>query len=298
MNRLLTLSLATIAVLACGCSAAPPSSHEVGHDPILANASGVAMVVDVCVQRNGLGGSGDYFIVDESRFGAAAVQDKLSKYFSESNIIVREQALFVCGAQHGDQPSILTADRVGSDASLREQPLLFVASKNHDSDYAAALRVISRYAFERATAENDTASSPSVSQLQFLDAADLVQYETGAASVFFLGAMGVSRTGALNTVSVIGRTIFAVATAVPIGSGFGNDYYLFFMPGAQSSGRLMAGALIDLSTGDLAWSNAVRVGGNPAKEKHWENDQPIELLIHDLLFQPSGLELLDGASNR
>ncbi len=286
MDRKSIASLVACTVFIGGCSAAPPSSREVGHDPILARAEGVVVLVDVCLQRDGLGGAGDYFVVEESQHGAMRVQDKLRQYLDDSNIHVRAQATLICGAQHGDKESILTSDRIGGDASMRSQPLLFTSSNTADDEgYELALQIISAYAFERAAA-GDAAKPGAVSQLEFLDAADVVQNRTGAASIFFLGALGSSRSGAANVVSAIGRVIVGTATGVAT-AGLGGDYYVMFLPGGKASGRLMEAALIDLESGQLTWSNAVNVGGNPAHEKNWENDQPIELLIHDILFQPS-----------
>jgi len=288
MDRKSIASLVACTVFICGCSAAPPSSREVGHDPILARAEGVVVLVDVCLQRDGLGGGGDYFVVEESQYGAMRVQDKLRQYLGDSNIHIIAQATLICGAQHGDKESILTADRIGGDASMRSQPLLFTSSITTDEGYKSALQLVSAYAFERAAA-GDAAKPGAVSQLEFLDAADVVQNRTGAASIFFLGALGSSRSGAANVVSAVGRAIIGTATAVAT-AGLGGDYYVMFLPGGKASGRLMEAALIDLESGQLTWSNAVNVGGNPAQEKNWENDQPIELLIHDILFQPSSTD--------
>jgi hypothetical protein len=223
------------------------------------------------------------------------VQEKLRQYLGDSNIHVRQQATLVCGARHGDKESILTADRIGGNASMQRQPLSFSSTDTTDRRYESAMQLISAYAFERAAA-GDTTNPTAITQLEFLDAADVVRDQTGAASIFFLGALGTSRSGAANVVSTIGRTIVGAATGMAT-AGLGGDYYLMFIPGGKTSGRIMEAALIDLESGQLTWSNAVNVGGNPAAEKNWKNNQPIELLIHDILFQPSGVELLDVDDN-
>lgn len=54
--------------------------------------------------------------------------------------------------------------------------------------------------------------------------------------------------------------------------------------GHKISGRMMKGALIDLESGELTWSNAVRAGGNPINPDVWLDTVPLDLLFHDLLF--------------
>ncbi len=284
--------LALLAVYLCGCGAAPPSSREVSHDPILARDEGVVVLVDVCLQRDGVGSDGDYFIVEESRHGARVAGDKLREYLEDSNILVREQSMLVCGARHGNQESIPAATRIGDDVSARDQPLSFNGLRDEGRPYVSALAAVSAYAFERAATKEESANPVAVTQLEFLDAPDVTRQETGAASLLCLGVLGTSRSGALNVLSGVGRAMVGMATGVAT-AGLGGDYYLIFTPGAKISGRLMEAALVDLETGQVKWSNAVRVSGNPADEKHWENNQPIELLFYELLFQPSGRELLN-----
>ena len=278
------------------CTAAPPSSTVVTHDPTLGRDEGVALLIDVCLQRDGIGG-GDYFIISESRKGATISQQQLRGYLQDSGIRIREQATLVCGARHGDATLIPAAHAIGEAVSEQRQPLAAdsqVARLPADQEYIDALTVISSYAFERAAADKEDAGHQ-ISESMFQNAGNIVHDRTNAGSVLFLGALGTSRSGALNTVAGIGRFIVGMGTGLAT-AGLGGDYYAVFVPGGKISGRLYEGALIDLDSGELAWSNAVTVPGNPAKEDNWESDQPLDLLFHDLLFQPKGQELLKSTN--
>jgi len=284
-----TLSLISLLGMMFACSAAPPSSTIVTHDPMLGRSGGVALLIDVCLQRDGVGG-GDYFLISESERGAEISQQRLRGYLEDSGIHVREQATLICGARHGDDETIPAAISIGDTVNEQTQPLSSDSRFVMDQEYIDALAVISTYAFERAAAE-DTNAGRAISEPMFHQAGKLVRDRTGAASILFMGALGTSRSGALNAVTNVGRFIVGMGTAMAT-AGLGGDYYYIFVPGRKISGRFLEGALIDLDSGDLTWSNAVTVGGNPADVGHWENNEPLDLLFHDLLFQPSGQELL------
>lgn len=283
-----TLLMCFLNGMLSGCTAAPPSSAVVTHDPTLGRSEGVALLVDVCLQRDGIGG--DYFMIGESQTGAVVSQQQLQGYLHDSGIIIREQATLICGARHGDATLIPAADSIGEAVTEQRQPLAVDSQLATDKEYIDALVVISSYAFERAAADEADAGQR-ISESMFRDAGGIVRNRSNAGSILFLGALGTSRTGALNTVSGIGRFIVGMGTGLAT-AGLGGDYYAVFMPGSKISGRLYEGALIDLESGKLAWSNAVTVPGNPAKAGNWESDQPLDLLFHDLLFQPQGQKLL------
>lgn len=285
--------LTCIATVLLACTAAPPSSTVVTHDPTLGRTEGVALLIDVCLQRDGIG-SGDYFLISESERGAATSQQQLRSYLEDSDILIREQATLVCGARHGDAELIPAASRLGEIVSEQRQPLKAHTQQAMDDEYIEALVVISTFAFERAAVQGAEAGR-NISESEFLHAGRIVRSRTDAGSVLFLGALGTSRSGALNTVTSIGQFVVGVGTGLAT-AGLGGDYYAVFIPGRRLSGRLYEGALIDLESGELTWSNAVTVRGNPAKADNWESEQPLDLLFHDLLFQPHGQELLKSTT--
>jgi len=264
----------------------------VTHDPTLGRSEGVALLIDVCLQRDGIGG-GDYFMIGESKTGAVISQQQLRGDLQDSGIIIREQATLICGARHGDVTLIPAADSIGEAVTEQPQPLAVESQLATDKEYIDALTVISSYAFERAAADEADAGH-GISESVFRHAGGIVRNRSNAGSVLFFGALGTSRTGALNAVAGIGRFIVGMGTGLAT-AGLGGDYYAVFVPGSKISGRVYEGALIDLESGKLAWSNAVTVAGNPAKADNWESAQPLDLLFHDLLFQPQGQELLKTA---
>jgi hypothetical protein len=58
-----------------------------------------------------------------------------------------------------------------------------------------------------------------------------------------------------------------------------------FTPQYSGTGSILEGALIDLESGELTWSNAVKPYGDPIEAETWLEPQPLDLLFHDLLFK-------------
>ena len=70
-------------------------------------------------------------------------------------------------------------------------------------------------------------------------------------------------------------------------AGLGTGFFLVFAPGFQIlDGMVMEGALIDLDSGRLTWSNAVRARGDPIHPKVMANPEALDLLFHNLMFRP------------
>jgi hypothetical protein len=281
-------SLIFILLLMAACSAAPPARHTVSHDPTLSRQGGVLLLADVCIQKDGIGDSDDYFVIAESKYAAETVLSALHSYVEDSNIPVRAEIPVVCAARHGKQNTIRAGDNFNATARDAPQPIYVEASIAKDTDYTNAIAAISTYAFERAALKGQ-AQTNKISTIEFLDAADIIQNRTQASSILFLGVLGTSKTSAKTAVTGVGNFIARFATAV-VTAGLGTDYYLMFSPGQQFSGRFMEGALIDLQSGELTWSNALKVGGNPIKPETWSNHDPLDLLFHDLLFQQTPMQ--------
>jgi hypothetical protein len=289
----LSLALAMIC-LSAGCTATPPKIRQVSHDPILSRQAGVLLLVDACVQRDGLG-TGDYFVINEAEAGARAALGSLQKYIRDSGIPVRAEVVSVGGARLNTNNSpILVADRVGGAKRLAPQPLKVSGLNMDDSEYIRSLGIVSTYAFERAAvhrgkkpADNTARPEPptSISMEDFRAAAEVIKSKTQASSVLFLGVLGNSRTAGKAAAQFVGGLAIGVGVAYAT-AGLGTGFYLVFIPGHQLDGMIMEGALIDLESGQLTWSNAVRVAGDPVNPKAMANPEALDLLFHDIMFKP------------
>lgn len=294
------VAMGAICVLVA-CSATPPESRRVSHDPVLSRESGVLLLVDVCIQRDALGDADDYFVITEAKSGAQMLLDALHKYVQDSGIPIRAELIpFVCGARHDTHnSSIRVADSVNGPVRDAQQPLGVSEVIRDDPQYVNALSIMSTYAFERAAVSGAAAkvsygnppsgnAAMNVGPNEFRTAADVIKSRTQASSVLFLGVLGISRTTGKATVQAIGGFILGMGVAVAT-AGLGTGYYLLFIPGHQIDGRVMEGALIDLESGQLTWSNAVQAGGDPIEPKVMANAEALDLLFRGVMFQPTSL---------
>ena len=295
------VAIVVICALA-GCSATPPKSRLVSHDPILSRQGGVLLMVDACVQRDALGDTDDYFVITEAKSGAQAVLSALRKYVQDSGIPVRAEIIpFVCGARHStDNFPIRVADSVGSPVRSDQQPLGVSAMIKNDPQYVNALSVVSTFAFERAAitrvapkaSDEDSPSRNAPTRVgmdDFRTAAKVLKGRTQASSVLFVGVLGISRSAGKTAVQSIGSFIVAMGSAI-MTVGLGTDYYLIYTPGHQIDGMVIKGALIDLESGQLTWSNAVRVRGDPIDPKVMADPTALDLLFRDIMLKPVSVQ--------
>jgi hypothetical protein len=284
------LKFLTAIVIVCawaGCATAP-RSWQVTHDPLLARQGGVLLLVDASVQEDTLVGH-DYFVINEAGAGAAAASAALRKYVQASDIPVRAEVITVGGARlTTNNAPIGVADSVGGQVRQAQQPLRVPGAIQDDTQYVSALCAVSTYAFERAAVHSNAPTS--ISTRDFLTAAEVIKNRTQASSVLFLGVLGWSRsTGKRAAQFVVGLAVgevIAFATA-----GLGRGYYLIFIPGHAADGMVMEAALIDLESGQLTWSNAVRSIGDPVHPEAMADPQALDLLFHDIIFKPMSDEL-------
>lgn len=280
----------TMSLLAACATTPPPKSEQVFSDPLLMRQGGVLLLVDACIQRDGLGDS-DYFVVNESEAGARAALEASRKLLESNDVVVRAEIFSVCGARlNADRSSITVADKAGDQRRQAQQPLRISGPGTEDPRFVQALGDVSTYAFERAAVQKSKKASnkgdppPAISADAYHEAASVLKEKTQASTILFVGALGNSLSGGKKTAQFMGSMIVGMGTAIAT-AGLGTGYYVMFIPGRKISGTVMEGALIDLETGELTWSNAVRAGGDPVQPKVLANARTLDLLLRDIMFQ-------------
>jgi hypothetical protein len=286
--------------MSAGCVATQPMSRKVSHDPLLARQGGVLLLVDACVQVDVIGGANDYFVINEAESGGQEALGALRKYTEDSGIPVRSEIVSVCGSRLNGKHSLSrVADAMGGQVREAQQPLKISEAVKDDVQYVNALGIVSTFAFERAAVGRSNAKAGvkgpaedapmSISMDDFHAAAEVIKDRTRTSSVVFLGVLGNKLSAGKAVVGFVGAMAIGMAVAVAT-AGLGTGYYLIFVPGHKVSGIVMEGALIDLESGTLTWSNAVLVRGNPADPKAMANPQGLDLLLHGLMFAPASMQ--------
>jgi hypothetical protein len=283
----------------------------------------VVLDVDASVQIETLGPN-DYFVIREAREGGQAAMESLRKYAGESDIPIRGEVVTVGAARlSADGEPLRVADAAGQSSRMAPQPFSVPPSIVNDPEYVKALSVLDTYAMERAGAlanskasdaratpsvdidvfhkhtmvragtltigkASDAQAAPSVDIDAFHNAATVVEARTQASSVLFLGVLGKSRSASLEVADFMGRLVVGEAVAFAT-AGLGTGYYVIFVPGHMTGfdGMYLEGALVDLQTGQLTWSNAVQVNRDPIHAKNMANKENFDLLFHNLMFRPA-----------
>lgn len=251
------------------------------------------LLVDACVQKDALGTDGDYFVIEEAEAGGRAAAAALRRYIDGTGVTIRGEIIAVCAARlNTNSQTVRAADRAGGRVRDAVPPLKLPASIAGDAEYVSALQLISTYSFERAAvpAKKDnihTNHGPTrISMAEFQRAAKVLKDRTGASSVLFLGVLGKSRTGGKALAQFLGAMTVGIGTAYAT-AGLGTGVYVMFVPGSQVSGSMLEGALIDLDSGELAWSKAVGSIGNPVKPQTLANPEALDMLFRDVMFKPA-----------
>ncbi len=76
-------------------------------------------------------------------------------------------------------------------------------------------------------------------------------------------------------------------------AGLGTGFYMVFVPGHLTGfdGMIMEGALVDLDSGQLTWSNAVTERRDPIHPENMANVEGLDLLFHGLMFQTKSMPI-------
>ncbi len=290
-----TVFMAAIALVCVlnGCAADLPISRQVSHDPLLERQGGVLLLVDASVQINELVGE-DYFVINEAKSGGQAAITSLHKYIEDSSIPIRGEVVSVCALRlNTNNSSISVAEIVGGEKRMAQQPLWVSESITNDHQYISALGAVSTYVFEHAAISSnnpkagDNASSannaPPITMDDFRKATEIIKEKTHASSVLFLGVLGKSRSSAKVAVQNLAGFTVGMGTAIAT-AGLGKDVYGWVIPGHELDGILMKGALIDLESSQLTWSNTVQASEDPINPKNMANENNLDLLFRNMMY--------------
>jgi len=290
-----TLLVLTIAVAAAGCAAPPPTVQRVVAHSAAADAGGILVIVDVCLNYSPLG-TDDYFVVANAREGANALEAATRPFLDAADLRTRTALIpFVCGALHDPANAPKRwASEVDAAVSERAQPLWVAPDVVGDAEYVIALQTLATHVFRRSVAayDKDKPSAPDTNAKSTDDervrhAAALVAQKSGRSSLLYLGVTGHSLSSGKAAAAGVARVVAGVVISVGIGPVFmagGAQYGVVFVPGGPVDKRQMAAGLYDLKQGQLLRSRVVGASGDPMKPEVIAERNGLNLLLRDLLL--------------
>lgn len=267
----------------CATKVPPKPIHTLMPDA----SGGIALMVDVSIQRDSVGTGGDYFVIKEAEDEARAALGELRKSLKPTGLRVRGEIASVCATQFTrESQTICVAEQVGASSRQARRPAKVSGSAGADDQLAKAIVVVSTYAFERAGVSQATKSAQLISVAEFQNASKVIQGRTNASNLLYLGASGISLSTGKKVGSFLGKVAIGTATGV-LTAGMGTGYAVMFIPGSTVNGMTLKGAIIDLRTGTLTWSNAVSQPGDPMKAGKVANRATMDRLFLNVSFQPA-----------
>ncbi len=288
MKRFFTLIVPLLLAVA-GCAVPAPTSKRVMAHAATADAAGMLIIVDVCVNYSPLDND-DYFVVSNARDGAHALQAATDRFLDTADVRVRSKLIpFACGALHGEasMPKRV-ADTIDGPVAVRPQPLWISPDVSGDAEYVAALQFLATHVFTSSLAAyGKDPHAKTANDDQVRQASALVAKKSGRSSLLYIGVTGNSlSSGKAFTFGAV-RLVAGVAISVAIGPIYtvgGTTYGVVFVPGGPVDRRQMAAGLFDLKQGALVRSRVVGGRGDPMKPEVVADKNALNLLLGDLLL--------------
>lgn len=275
-------------VLLTGC-AGTPKKYELLQEPYLREGGGTLLVVDVCVFQDAVGDADDYHMVTESKEGARGIVEVASRYLSEKNVTVKSSLVpYSCGVigPDGNLPQLVRLN-LNSPAVMERRPFAPSEELVKDQALLEALNVLGTASYERALINGVSLLSQGRSQPQpplkshtsqeLLAASALVQTKLNVSSMIYLGVNGYSQSTGKAVALGTGRFFVALVTGVATGFAV--------LPGGTTDGSLMTVASIDLVSGEIRRTSAMRGTGDPKKANVVSDKRFIDALLHGLVHR-------------
>ncbi|TAN41032.1 MAG: hypothetical protein EPN25_05580 [Nitrospirae bacterium] len=252
------LAVILVTLLALSACAGLPSKQSVYTNPnsesMIGNVARVAIIADVCLMKDVLGDG--YWVVQESRSAAEQMLDAAGTYLAGKGYEVSSaQAPFVGAFKSRTQPFRVRATSEGEVAEINP-PLFESESLANDPVYKESLlQVIPNIPAVQAP----QSSLPAVccSNAEMKNHLTVIDKNTGGDATLFLIGHGSIVSGGKQFVQ--GLTTGLLTTALTLGMVSVARYNVSFLD--------TYAVLVDNATGEVLWSNSMRMKGDGFTDK-------------------------------
>jgi hypothetical protein len=261
--------LVALAFAWCGCAS---TSNNIDTGPrfeqALGGVSAVSVVGDVCLWRES--SAGNYVMVEESGDACRYMVNSAADYLGTKGYLVSSRVPSLVGTFKDGQTFERVADRKDAEVSQREAPYFVAAEIAHDAEYARALGHLIGGVNDAVRQElvpaHQAFASGGVSDSDLR----VVRDHVGTDHMIVMIGDGQSVSGAKSYAQ--GCLTGALSSALTGG--------LLTVTAQQSSGVTSRIGLVDLTTGEMLWSNSVYVAeGDPTSESFYSHFS-FQLLRH------------------
>lgn len=273
---------AAAALLLAGCAAAPKTAFTVP-EPHAALGRSVRVLTDACVQRRVLVGA-NHFVLDASEAVAQALDANTRGYLERRGISASGASAFsVCGVLNDPQSPDKTFAAEADGPTRKQAPPLKVSPALADATPAlpsllAELQAAAQRTLAASAADKDKVAPEQTSQLSPAAREAAAALAAPDTRLLFVGLSGNSESGgkifaqvtavtALSAAAMLAAPSAAVAFTGP-SLAQQAAFQATSMVGVRFisvDGTLVVGALVDTSSGRIAWAHAVHSPADPLK---------------------------------
>jgi hypothetical protein len=284
VKRFLSFTFAAAAIaITASCASVPKLTYEPLNESFLREDGGPVVLVDVCVLQDAIGDADDYYLIAESKQGAEKIAEAARTYLTGLGITPKATIVpFACGVTKPEAPAAsLVRMAPDSPSAMLPQPFAPHEAIKDDAELHKALMVLmtSTYAegVPRVLLPQQSGKMPPLKNhtaAEIAAAAELVRTKLNASSAIVIHVAGYSQTTGKAAAGNAGRIFVGVLTGVLTG--------VAFIPGGATDGSIMTSGVVDLKTGVLVRSSAMRGLGDPRKPEVVSNQNLVNLVMRGI----------------
>lgn len=259
--RLRNLFIVILSLLLFSCATAPTKRFMrtgPSYEQSISEVMRVAIINDVCICRD-VAGSNDYWSIEDSQAAESFMLEGAKQYLEQKGYHVVSQMCPFVGAFKKSEMLDKVAQREGTEVSDKYPPFYISESLNIDEPYKQALIKVIRQVLQSVEQKKSSPSEVFLSNLDIQESLDIIAKRIDTDTVLFLigngtivpkgksAAQGIA-TGVLTTLLTMGMFTYSQWSVS----------YLDTFAG-----------LVNLRTGEVLWSNSLRLEGGGLTDKEY-----------------------------
>lgn len=269
-----SFSVVFLALLLSACATGPTKQFVrtgPNHDAILPNLESVTIIADVCLLRDVTSGDQYWSIKDSRAAEQYMIESAKAALTNKGYDVVSVEAPFVCGFKNPALTLKFAAEE-GAQVSEMHPPLFVTEGLAGDPAYQQSMATIIRGSLRAAVQRNKPPSDICCTNTDMKEAMNTIVKNTGGGAILFLGGNGVIVPVGKSVAEGVATGV--LTTALTLG--------MFTYSRWNVSWLDTVAAFVDAGTGEILWSNSLRLkgGGLTNKDYYTEKQWPYYILYH------------------
>lgn len=233
----------------------------------------IGIINDVCIARDEIGS--EYFLIEESKATESLMLESAATYLGEKGYQIKFQlSPLVCAFKAADK-KFKVAKQQGMAVSDEYPPFFTSKILRNDEPYKQAVDAVTSQILEVVAQKKESPASIFLSDESVQKNLDIISKRVNTDTILFLLGDG--------TVISTGEKIVGVFGGVAVGivTGIATAGLVIYVPGGLVSYLDTYAALVDMKTGEMLWSNAIRLtGGDPTEKEFYLKKWPKNIFYH------------------